>query len=668
MNKATDTVRTLLVMTVGFGLAALSATSADAAGDRYAAVTTRSSIASVFDRIDPDPDVIGGVTSADVTTTAAGDVTPSVESIPAAGALLARNSSANRHAFRNWRHRVNTGSSERAGAVASPRSKAPERARVVTPTVASGKPEYRARVSSPASPASSAAEVGIVRPSGRGSRRARFWTPNSKTHSASSSATKPRAAQPVREAQASLPTAAATPKPSPKAPAGLVQPAKPLAKQPHPTAKLAHTIAKPAATEPVKLAAAAPAAVPSAVRVSTTNSGTVELASSAQAEVAPSRSVPSQPVRNNPEVREAMVTRGSTTQGRVNIMRVLTGKSLIIDLTSDAKRVSVADPDVAEVLIITSRQVMVNGLSDGETTIIIWDKRGHYSMYSLVVGDTLADQVMLEVTVAEINRTAMEKHGVDTRQFGGQFGSITQFGGVAPVSGQHPPDVGDPLFPVSLDGGISWAVVDLKNDIQVLFKQMQDENLGRILAEPKLLARSGKEASFLSGGEIPIVVTTNDDTSIEFKEFGTKIEFTPTVREDGTIDLILKSEVSEPDFTAGVELFGFKVPAFITRKTETEVTLANGESLIVAGLMKEVKQELESKLPFMGDIPFLGYMFRHTSYTNDVLELVVVVRPRLVKPIEAGRRVALPTDRGPLTRSEVRSGREEEKVSRPRPF
>jgi pilus assembly protein CpaC len=350
-----------------------------------------------------------------------------------------------------------------------------------------------------------------------------------------------------------------------------------------------------------------------------------------------------------------------------NILRVLTGKSLLIDLKNEAKRVSVANPQVAEVMVISPRQVMVNGLADGETSVIVWDRGGNYKMYSLIVGEAVADQVMLNVTVAEINRTQMEQHGVDIRNFGGQFNFLTNYGGVAPVSGQHPPSASQPPFPVSLTG-LSWAIVDSKNDIAAIFKQLQNENLGKILAEPKLLARSGKKANFLSGGEIPIVITTNDDTSIEFKEYGTKIDFVPRVREDGNIDLTLASEVSEPDYAAGVELFGFSVPAFVTRRAATDVTLQSGESLIVAGLIKETKQELESKMPFLGDVPFVGYFFRSTSFENDVLELMMVVRPELVAPISAGRRVALPTDRGPLTREEVRTGPVEEKVSRPRPY
>lgn len=369
---------------------------------------------------------------------------------------------------------------------------------------------------------------------------------------------------------------------------------------------------------------------------------------------------------NPPSVHIA--AQGPGRRSRPNLMRVLVGKSLLIDLKSDAKRVSVANPEVAEVLVVTPRQVMINGLAEGETSIIIWDRSGNYTMNSLVVGNTLQDQVMLEVTVAEINRTAMEQHGVDIRAFNSSWGGLSNLGNVAPVSGQYPPGQGDPLFPISLDGGISWAVVNLKEDVAVLFKQLQDENLARVLAEPKLLARSGKEANFLSGGEIPIVITQNQDTTIEFKEFGTKVRFVPRVREDGMIDLEVESEVSEPDFAAGVELFGFNVPAFITRRVDTDVSLHDGESLIIAGLIKETKQEIESKMPFMGDIPFLGYFFRATEYKNEIKELVMVVRPRLVVPIERGDRVALPTDRGPLTRDEVKTQETDAKVSRPRPW
>jgi pilus assembly protein CpaC len=350
------------------------------------------------------------------------------------------------------------------------------------------------------------------------------------------------------------------------------------------------------------------------------------------------------------------------------IMRVLAGKSLILDLERTAKRVSVANPEVAEVLIISPEQVMVNGLKNGETSIIIWDNNGNYRMNTLVVGDQLSDQVMLDVTVAEINRSAAERHGVDVRATGGQFGTITQFGNTAPVGGSYPPRTGEPLFPFGLDSGVSWAVVDFKNDIAAFFEQIQKEDLGRILAEPKLLARSGKEANFLSGGEIPIVVTQQQNTTIEFKEFGTKIKFVPEVREDGTIDLKVQSEVSEPDFPNGVDLFGFRVPAFITRRVDTDVTLRSMESLVIAGLVKETKQEIESKLPFVGDIPYLGYLFRSTEFKKDLLELIIVVKPKIVGSIPEGASVPLPTDRGPLTREEVRTKAAKEKVTRPRPY
>ena len=517
----------------------------------------------------------------------------------------------------------------------------------------------------------------------------RNWNAPETDESASEATEKTTVAKPVTEAAA---------KPS------AVAPARPKTMSAKPTAIKASaatksTTVKKAAPAPVaikaapaKKAAPAPVAIkaapapaktvastpkkPAPVKVAKKTSSTPKAAPKAPApkqQLAQSKTINTDDFQSDKEVTVEAIAENPDAKprpvsNRHNIMRVLTGKSLMIDLKSDAKRVSVANPEVAEVMIISPRQVMINGLGDGETTVIIWDNKGNYTMYSLVVGEALAEQVMLEVTVAEINRSAMEKHGVDFRNFGGQFNVLSQYGGVAPTGGDYPPGQDDPPFPVSLDGGISWAIIDTKNDIAAIFQQIQDENLGRILAEPKLLARSGKKANFLSGGEIPIVITTNDDTSIEFKEFGTKIEFIPVVREDGTIDLSLQSEVSEPDFSAGVQLFGFTVPAFVTRRTQTDVTLRNEESLIIAGLIKETRQELESKMPFMGDIPFLGYFFRSTTYENDILELIMVVKPRLVKPVEAGRRIALPTDRGPLTRSEVRTGPVEEDVTRPRPY
>ncbi|MFQ5477591.1 MAG: type II and III secretion system protein family protein [Candidatus Binatia bacterium] len=315
------------------------------------------------------------------------------------------------------------------------------------------------------------------------------------------------------------------------------------------------------------------------------------------------------------------------------VLRVMAGKSIVVDFKNKAERVAVTDEETADVVLVSPEQILVNGLQAGETSVIVWDTLGKYSLYNVVVVEEADEQVMLEVIVAEVDRSELDRRGLDIRSMGGQFGGVTQGGGAAPLFGQHPAAAGQPPFPVSLAGGLSLAVIDFKNDIGAFLKASVDDNLAHILAEPKLLARSGQTASFLSGGEIPIVITQDLQTSIDFKEFGTKVEFVPYVGVDGSIDLQVFAEVSQPDFSQGVELFGFTVPAFASRRAETNVRLTDGQSLVIAGLLKETESEFESKVPLLGDIPIFGLLFRRSENRLQNTELVMVVKPHVVKRV-----------------------------------
>jgi len=326
----------------------------------------------------------------------------------------------------------------------------------------------------------------------------------------------------------------------------------------------------------------------------------------------------------------------ASTKGEENVLRLVTGKSVVIKMRDTVKKVSVANPQTADVVLINSHQVQVNALQKGETAVIVWDNLNRYKMFGLVISDSLHEQVVLEVTVAEVNRTEAERHGFDYRATGGQFGTVTQFGNVAPVFGADPPAAGTAAFPVSLAGTISFAVVDFKNDIAAYVRMIEEADFAHILAEPKLMARSGEQAKFLSGGEIPIVIAENDQTTIQYKEFGTRVEFLPTVEPDDTIRLQVLSEVSSPDRANGVVLNSFSVPAFVTRRAQTDVMLHDNESLVIAGLLKETTGNNESKMPFFGDLPVVGYFFRSTDKTREKTELVIIVQPRIVKGDDVG--------------------------------
>jgi pilus assembly protein CpaC len=341
------------------------------------------------------------------------------------------------------------------------------------------------------------------------------------------------------------------------------------------------------------------------------------------------------------------------------------GKSRLVELGRPVTRVSVGDPEVAELVLVSPTEVLINGRKTGDTSLILWDQRGVPEIHTLTIAEASDRQVLLEVTVAELNRTAMEEHGVDYRVLRTDLGLVFQPAKIAPLTGLFPTTPPNPLFQQQLGDQVTLGVVDPQRDIAVFLEAIQREGLGKILAQPHLIARSGQEAKFLSGGEIPIVIAEALQTSITFKEFGVRVRFKPTVRDDDTIDLEVAPEVSEPDFNNGVTLFGFRVPAFITRRADTRVVLRNGETLVLGGLFRETRIENEQKVPYLGDIPALGYLFRKTSFNRQKNELMIIVHPRIAEPIPPGGEVAI-YDRAPLRRSEVRSQATDAGVTRPR--
>ncbi len=341
------------------------------------------------------------------------------------------------------------------------------------------------------------------------------------------------------------------------------------------------------------------------------------------------------------------------------------GKSRLLQLDGPVTRVSVGDPEIAELVLVSPTEVLVNGRKLGDTSLILWDRRGVSEVHTLSIQESSDRQVVLEITIAELNRTAMEEHGVDYRVLRNDLGLVFQPGKIAPLTGFFPPDTNKPPFQFTTGENVTFGIVHPESGVAAFFEFIQREGLGKILAEPHLVARSGHEAKFLSGGEIPIVIAEALQTSVTFKEFGTRLRFKPTVRDDDLIDLEVAPEVSEPDFNNGVQLFGFRVPAFVTRRADTKVSLRDGESLVIAGLFRENRLEQEQKVPYLGDVPGLGYLFRRTSYTRTKNELMIVVRPRLAEGIPPGAPVPI-YDRGPLERGEVRSQATDAGVTRPR--
>jgi len=271
------------------------------------------------------------------------------------------------------------------------------------------------------------------------------------------------------------------------------------------------------------------------------------------------------------------------------------------------------------------------------------------------------NQVMLQVRIAELNRTAMREIGADllgvnpktgtilgTQMAGGTITALGTLGlggltGTA-TGAAGPPTTGFGIFP--------------KGDFEILVRALRRNSLLSIMAEPNLVALNGHRASFLAGGQFPIPVpqstggTTNSIT-VEFKDFGVQLDFLPYILDGDTIRLSVTPEVSTIDFALGTTLVtgGTPVPGLNTRRTSTTVELAQGQTLAIAGLLQIEMQAQTDRIPGLGDLPYIGPFFSNTSHKKLEKELLVMVTPYLVKPMKAnevpclpGANVTSPTD------------------------
>ena len=376
---------------------------------------------------------------------------------------------------------------------------------------------------------------------------------------------------------------------------------------------------------------------------------------------------------------------------------VQAGKSRMIHLPAAVRRVSIGNPEMAGVVVLGPRTIMINAkpfeerrdagrggaavraniVSNRtltppprmlETNFIVWGAGDEPSVHSLFVADFIDRQVVLEVTVAEINRTAIENHGIDFRSMARTFVSAYFMGGgfgptVPGAATTVPPQQNQPLLPLTTTTDSPTFAFQLpQEDITGFIQALQAEGLATILAQPRLLAMSGQNAVFQVGGEIPIRIATGFATDIEFKPFGTIVNFIPRVSEEGDIMLTVTPEVSQPDFDSTVE----GIPSFRTRRASTSARLKDGETLVIGGLLQANRRETVRGVPYLKDLPGLRYIFATTFYTDEVIEMMVVVTPFIVQPLPEGTQLALPTDRGPLTYDDVRTEEEDSEAARPR--
>src|SRR5580698_2276173 len=384
-------------------------------------------------------------------------------------------------------------------------------------------------------------------------------------------------------------------------------------------------------------------------------------------------------------------------------LRVMVGKSLLINTTERLKRISVTDPNISYAQVITPTQILVHGKTPGEVSLLIWDElelsrsfdlrvdvdvsacaeeehrvfpdeqitvtpsraaivlSGHVSTedvakragelasaYSpkvinvLTFGPVGAQEVLLQVKFAEVDRTALTQIGINLVSTGATntIGTLTtgQFGGVGPQSLTQSNVGGAPATPSTQTINNVLNLFLFRPDINfgAVIEALQTRNLLQILAEPNLIAVNGKEASFLAGGQFPFPIVQPGAgftaVTISFKEFGVKLQFTPVIMPNGNIHLKVAPEVSTLDFADALTISGFTVPALSTRKAETEFELQDGQSFVIAGLMDNRVTDIYNKIPGLGDIPILGAFFRSKSLQKSNSELMVLCTVHRVSP------------------------------------
>jgi pilus assembly protein CpaC len=339
-----------------------------------------------------------------------------------------------------------------------------------------------------------------------------------------------------------------------------------------------------------------------------------------------------------------------TAQERTKLS-VTVGQSITHYVPTGVKTLSIANSDIADVVVAGPTEILVNGKGIGMTTLVVWDAQEMSTIFDVVVrGQFSEHKIELQVQLAEVDQTKAKEYGIDYLfRYSGSDDDVD--------AGVFSGDVATPSIPLALfdGGGVEGADVGLRwaranKEFSSIVRALASEGIIHLLAEPTVVAASGQKASFLSGGEIPVPVASSGTTggstvTIEWKEFGVKVAFVPTIVDEGVINLKVAPEVSSLDFGNGIELSGFRIPALRTRKAETTVELRNNETLVIGGLIMEEETSVESKIPLLGDIPLLGALFRSERSVKSVNELMLVVSPKIVRALPPGTKPELPTDR-----------------------
>ena len=378
-------------------------------------------------------------------------------------------------------------------------------------------------------------------------------------------------------------------------------------------------------------------------------------------------------------------------------LRLTIGKSVVIDYPSDVRQISTSNPDVFDASPVTTREILLHGKGLGSATMVVWSKDGTRTFYNVnvemnlepvrrllqetfpgealqvqssresmsltgkvssrdvgeraaallapfaktVVNNTnivgpIDKQILIRVKFAEMSRSLSSQFAVNLVSTGAT-GTIGQ-SSTGQYSSTRPQEVGNrsnSIFAISDALNLFAFRPDL--NLGAFVRALQQRGILQILAEPNLVTTNGREASFLVGGEFPIPVLQGGANAgavtIQFREFGIRLLFTPLITPNNTIKMALRQEVSSIDVANGVTFSGFVIPALSTRRADTNIELSEGQSFVVAGLVDGRETESFSKIPVLSSMPIFGSLFKSKDRRRSLTELVVMVTPEITQPL-----------------------------------
>lgn len=394
-----------------------------------------------------------------------------------------------------------------------------------------------------------------------------------------------------------------------------------------------------------------------------------------------------------------------------NLLAITVGKGAVVDSPVDIRRVAISNGDIAEAIVASPREILVNGKAPGETSMVVWRQSGNRVVYNLSIlrnssalesvrreirtelpGQTIAvdfendvpivhgvasdltsanralaladtlgkpvnllkvkvpktdPQILLKIRFANVDRSFSQGLGINLFS----NGATNTIGSVG-TQQFSPPKPGATAYaqkskttpPFSLSEALNVFLYRPDLDLGATIQALASHNLLQILAEPNVLTLNERPASFLAGGEFPFPTLQGGGAglgavTIQFREFGIRLNFTPHVTPRGTIRLSVSPEVSSLDYANALVVQGYTIPALSTRRVSTEVELEDGQSFAIAGLLDNRVTQNLSKVPGLGDIPLFGKLFQSRQLSKSNTELLVMVTPEIVRPIPAGQAV-----------------------------